>query len=151
MLHAQNPSPVALHPKSRTPRPPPSTLTPIPPPTPSLSSYFSAIQGKVEALLESGAIPGAGSFDVLVSEWMGYALLYESMLDTVLAARDTLLKPGGAILPDVATIHVAGFSRNATSLPFWDDVYGFQMPVVQASLLADATRAAVKPLDPINP
>ena len=26
--------------------------------------------------------------DVLVSEWMGYALLFESMLDTVLYARD---------------------------------------------------------------
>ena len=62
---------------------------------------------------------------------MGYGLLYESMLDTVIAARDALLKPGGAVLPDVATIHVAGFGRNATSLPFWDDVYGFRMPEVQ--------------------
>ncbi len=26
--------------------------------------------------------------DVIVSEWMGYALLFESMLDTVLYARD---------------------------------------------------------------
>ena len=61
----------------------------------------------------------------------------------MLEARDKLLKPGGAVLPDIATIHVAGFSRNATSLPFWDDVYGFEMPVVQSSLLKDATKAAV--------
>ena len=26
--------------------------------------------------------------DVLISEWMGYALLFESMLDSVLIARD---------------------------------------------------------------
>lgn len=26
--------------------------------------------------------------DVIVSEWMGYALLFEAMLDTVLYARD---------------------------------------------------------------
>ena len=26
--------------------------------------------------------------DVIVSEWMGYALLFESMLDSVLYARD---------------------------------------------------------------
>ena len=26
--------------------------------------------------------------DVIVSEWMGYALLFESMLDSVLVARD---------------------------------------------------------------
>ena len=44
------------------------------------------------------------SVDVLVSEWMGYCLLYESMLNSVLFARDRWLKPGGAILPDTATI-----------------------------------------------
>jgi hypothetical protein len=46
--------------------------------------------------------------DVIVSEWMGYALLFESMLDTVLFARDKFLKPGGALLPDTATIFMAG-------------------------------------------
>jgi type I protein arginine methyltransferase len=45
-----------------------------------------------------------GSVDVLVSEWMGYCLLFESMLSSVLFARDRYLKPGGAILPDKATI-----------------------------------------------
>lgn len=44
------------------------------------------------------------SIDVLLSEWMGYCLLYESMLSSVLFARDHWLKPGGAILPDTATI-----------------------------------------------
>jgi type I protein arginine methyltransferase len=44
------------------------------------------------------------SVDVLVSEWMGYCLLFESMLSSVLFARDRYLKPGGAILPDKATI-----------------------------------------------
>ncbi len=31
--------------------------------------------------------------DVIVSEWMGYALLFESMLDTVLYARDRSVSP----------------------------------------------------------
>jgi len=31
------------------------------------------------------------------AEWMGYALLYESMLDSVLYARDTWLAPGGVV------------------------------------------------------
>lgn len=116
------------------------------------------VQGKVEELLaQAGGVandaggtsteedtdPNASnllqphSFDVLVSEWMGYALLFESMFDTVILARDTLLKPGGAVLPDIATIHIAGFGRNATSLPFWDDVYGFEMPTVQSKLTSD--------------
>ncbi len=38
--------------------------------------------------------------DVIISEWMGYALLYESMLDTVLYARDKWLAPSGVLLPD---------------------------------------------------
>ena len=46
-----------------------------------VSDVVSVVQGKVEELLAEDGVPGgAGSFDVLVSEWMGYALLYESML-----------------------------------------------------------------------
>ena len=116
---------------------------------------ITIVQGKVEELIradvgdsKSAAPEGSEtlqkhSFDVLVSEWMGYALLFESMFDTVIEARDFLLKPGGAILPDVAVLHVAGFGRNATSLPFWDDVYGFEMPCVQKSLAEDAIKAAI--------
>ena len=33
--------------------------------------------------------------DVIISEWMGYFLLFESMLDTVLYARDKYLTNGG--------------------------------------------------------
>ena len=118
---------------------------------------ITVVQGKVEELLKQADVGGdesgddvnnenvlrKHSFDVLVSEWMGYALLFESMFDTVIEARDFLLKPGGAILPDVATLHVAGFGRNATSLPFWDDVYGFEMPCVQKSLSEDAVKTAI--------
>ncbi len=35
------------------------------------------------------------SVDVIVSEWMGYCLLYENMLGSVLHARDKWLAPGG--------------------------------------------------------
>ncbi|KAL8444911.1 hypothetical protein Emed_006005 [Eimeria media] len=38
--------------------------------------------------------------DVIVSEWMGFYLLHESMLQSVLHARDTFLKPvSGLLLP----------------------------------------------------
>jgi len=76
--------------------------------------------------------------DVIVSEWMGYALLFETMLDTVLAARDRWLAPGGAVLPDTATIHLAAAGERATGLDFWADVYGFSM----APLGAQAREAA---------
>jgi protein arginine N-methyltransferase 1 len=42
--------------------------------------------------------------DIIISEWMGYCLLYESMLQTVLVARDKWLNPDGVILPDKANM-----------------------------------------------
>ncbi|XP_061351154.1 probable protein arginine N-methyltransferase 3 isoform X2 [Gastrolobium bilobum] len=80
------------------------------------------------------------SVDVLLSEWMGYCLLYESMLGSVLYARDRWLKPGGAILPDTATIFVAGFGKGGTSLPFWENVCDFDMSCVGKELVTDAAQ-----------
>ena len=37
----------------------------------------------------------------------GYFLVFESMLDSVLFARDKWLKPGGLILPDKANLYIA--------------------------------------------
>jgi len=36
--------------------------------------------------------------DIIVSEWMGYFLFYESMLDCVIFARDKWLAPGGLVI-----------------------------------------------------
>ncbi|KAJ0985244.1 hypothetical protein J5N97_003600 [Dioscorea zingiberensis] len=83
------------------------------------------------------------SIDVLVSEWMGYCLLYESMLTSVLYARDHWLKPGGAILPDTATIFAAGFGKGGTSLPFWEDVYGFNMSCIGKEVVEDAGQVPI--------
>ncbi len=47
---------------------------------------ITLVQGKVEEV----TIP-VESVDIIVSEWMGYFLLYESMLETVLFARDKWL------------------------------------------------------------
>lgn len=40
--------------------------------------------------------------DIIISEWMGYFLIYESMLDSVLLARDRWLKPVRVIVFFVA-------------------------------------------------
>lgn len=71
--------------------------------------------------------------DVIVSEWMGYSLMYESMLASVLFARDHWLKPGGLMLPS----HAALFAAPVNVQRFWDDrvdiwsnmqaVYGVKM------------------------
>ena len=67
------------------------------------TQVISVVHTKAEELNQKIQLPQNG-FDVLVSEWMGYCLLYESMLSSVIYARDHFLKPGGAILPDTATI-----------------------------------------------
>ena len=46
---------------------------------------ITLIQGKVEEV----DLPE--KVDIIISEWMGYFLIYESMLDTVLYARDKWL------------------------------------------------------------
>lgn len=46
--------------------------------------------------------------DIIVSEWMGYFLLRESMLDSVIYARDKFLKPNtGMLFPSHATMLLA--------------------------------------------
>ncbi|KAG8421446.1 Nuclear SAM-dependent mono-and asymmetric methyltransferase [Metarhizium acridum] len=68
-----------------------------------LSDKITLIQGKMEEI----EMPYP-KVDIIISEWMGYFLLYESMLDTVLYARDTYLEKDGLIFPDKATIFFAG-------------------------------------------
>ncbi|PIA35395.1 hypothetical protein AQUCO_03500047v1 [Aquilegia coerulea] len=68
--------------------------------------------------------------DVIISEWMGYMLLYESMLGSVVVARDRWLKPGGLILPSHASLYMAPIThteRYSESIDFWRNVYGIDM------------------------
>lgn len=67
-----------------------------------LSDKITLLQGKMEEV----QLPFP-KVDIIISEWMGYFLLYESMLDTVLYARDTYLAADGKIFPDKATMYVA--------------------------------------------
>lgn len=65
---------------------------------------IEVIQGKMEDI----NLP-VQYVDIIISEWMGYFLLYESMLDTVLYARDKYLRPGtGIMLPDKAVLFLCG-------------------------------------------
>jgi type I protein arginine methyltransferase len=68
------------------------------------SDRIEVIQGKMEEI----NLP-VEYVDIIISEWMGYFLLYESMLDTVLYARDKYLRPQtGIMLPDKAVLYLCG-------------------------------------------
>ncbi|KAM9712215.1 protein arginine N-methyltransferase 6 [Menidia menidia] len=91
------------------------------------------LEGKVEVVrgtVETVDLPE--KVDVIVSEWMGYALLHESMLNSVLYARDKWLKPGGVILPSKAELYIAPICDPVAEdrLHFWytvKDKYGIDM------------------------
>lgn len=57
---------------------------------PMFTSFLeiTLIKGKVE---EVSLPDGIDAVDIIISEWMGYCLFYESMLNTVLYARDKWL------------------------------------------------------------
>lgn len=82
------------------------------------------IQGKIEDI----TLPdGVTQVDVIISEWMGYALLYESMLDSVLVARDRFLRPGGVLAPSQCRMMLSlceGADIYKDRVGMWDDVYG---------------------------
>jgi protein arginine N-methyltransferase 6 len=95
------------------------------------------IQGKMEEV----ELPE--KVDVIVSEWMGFYLLHESMLGSVIWARDRWLKEGGLVLPSRARIFLCPVSMNnlyKEKFEFWKDVYGLDfsalIPTAKAQALA---------------
>ncbi|CAO2814007.1 unnamed protein product [Amaranthus hypochondriacus] len=90
----------------------------------NLSEVVKVLHGRVEDVEINEEV------DVIISEWMGYMLLYESMLGSVITARDRWLKPEGLILPSHATLYMAPFThpdRFSESIDFWRNVYGIDM------------------------
>eukprot|EP01083_Nonionella_stella_P063003 163787_1 len=81
---------------------------------------ITVIQSKVEDIK---CLPhGIEKVDLIISEWMGYFLLYESMLSSVLFARDVWLNRRDnthQIFPNSASLFMAGFDYDAMNLKFW--------------------------------
>ncbi|KAF2853071.1 histone-arginine methyltransferase CARM1 [Plenodomus tracheiphilus IPT5] len=104
------------------------------------SDRIEVIQGRVEDFNTQRLI-GKEKVDIIISEWMGYGLLFEGMLDSVLRARDMYLKPDGILVPSHCNIRVAPISdadwiADSTSEKFWKDVYGFDFsPMIPGGLL----------------
>lgn len=95
----------------------------------------------VRARLEDGQVPFE-KVDVIVSEWMGYFLLFEGMLDSVIYAREKYLSPGGILLPNRCNISIVGSSDTENyerCIRFWDDVYGFKMSCMVNEVAQEAT------------
>ena len=100
-----------------------------------LDKDITLIKGKVEEV----ELP-VEKVDIIISEWMGYCLLYESMLDTVVFARDKWLKPGGLLFPDKASLFMTAIEDHdykEEKINWWDSVYGFNMSAIREIALTE--------------
>ena len=83
-----------------------------------VSGIVEVIQSSVEDL----ELPC--KVDIIVSEWMGYFLLRESMLDSVIRARNKWMKPEGSMFPSHATMYWSAVSNEQDREGRYNDYTG---------------------------
>jgi len=113
-----------------------------------LDEIITLVRGKVEEV----TLP-VEKVDIIISEWMGYFLLFESMLDTVIYARDKWLKPEGIVQPShLHMLLTAACMEDYYNehLAYWNDVYGFDMGCMREDILKEAIIDIVNPSEIIS-
>uniref|UniRef100_A0A4W3JDB1 type I protein arginine methyltransferase n=1 Tax=Callorhinchus milii TaxID=7868 RepID=A0A4W3JDB1_CALMI len=108
-----------------------------------LDGAITLIKGRIEDV----DLP-VDKVDIIISEWMGYFLLFESMLDSVIYARNKYLTEDGSVYPDKCTISLVAVGdekKHNDQLGFWDDVYGFKMSCMKKVIVPEV---GVEVLDP---
>jgi len=112
----------------------------------NLGHIIDVLHCKVEDIKE---LPGGfEQVDVIVSEWMGYCLLYESMLSTVIYARDKWLAPNGVLFPDLAKLYLCAIEDRQykdDKIYWWDNVYGFNMSSIRQVAISEPLVDVVEP------
>ncbi|XP_063709884.1 protein arginine N-methyltransferase 3 isoform X2 [Culicoides brevitarsis] len=86
--------------------------------------------------------------DIIISEWMGYFLMFEGMLDSVIYARKNYLSPNGILLPDKCNISIVGYGdveRHDAFVNFWNNVYDLKMECMQKECLKEVSVETCKP------
>jgi type I protein arginine methyltransferase len=110
----------------------------------NLSDVITLVKGKVEEI----TLP-VEKVDIIISEWMGYCLFYESRIEKVLYARDKwLCKENGMMFPDRCTFFVTaieGRQYKDEKINWWDEVYGFNMAAIQKDAIIEPLVRVVDP------
>jgi len=106
---------------------------------------ITLIRGKMEEI----TLPdGIEKVDIIVSEWMGYCLLYETMLPSVIYARDKYLVKGGLIFPDKCDLFITAIEDaqyKDEKIHFWEDVYNFDMSCIKDVAMVEPLVDVVDP------
>ncbi|XP_031252363.1 probable protein arginine N-methyltransferase 1.2 [Pistacia vera] len=99
------------------------------------SDVITVLKGKIEEI----ELPVA-KVDIIISEWMGYFLVFENMLNTVLYARDKWLVDDGVVLPDKASLFLTAIEDaeyKDDKIEFWNNVYGFDMSCIKKQAMME--------------
>ncbi|XP_073835594.1 protein arginine N-methyltransferase 1-B-like [Musca autumnalis] len=87
--------------------------------------------------------------DIILCDWMGYALLFQATCDAVIYARDKWLKKSnGLIFPDQAKlfmIAVEDQKHKNENIEWWNGVYGFNMRCLRNVALKEPRYQLVQP------
>jgi len=109
----------------------------------NFDNTITLIKGKMEEV----QLP-VEKVDIIISEWMGYFMLYEGMLDTVLYARDKYLAPGGIIMPDKCSLYITAIEDGEykdEKIEYWNNVYGFDMSCIREIAILEPLVDVVQP------
>ncbi|KAG8860892.1 hypothetical protein FRB96_003627 [Tulasnella sp. 330] len=130
----------------------------------NFENIITVIRAKVEDL--DGLPDGVPYVDVIISEWMGYCCIYESMLDSVLIARDKFLRKDGTVVAGEDESDEGETKGQGLMVPsqcrmemglgdvkdilreritFWDDVYGFRMTAMANEVYDECVMDVVGP------
>ena len=110
----------------------------------NLDDIIKVIKGNAEKIVLPS---GVTKVDVIISEWMGYFLLFESMLDSVLRCRDKYLCKGGLVYPDQCGMFLTAVADEElwdAKIKFWDSVYGHKMSCMKVYAVDEPLIEVVK-------
>ncbi|XP_049877359.1 protein arginine N-methyltransferase 6 [Pectinophora gossypiella] len=115
---------------------------------------FENVIEVIHSRVEDVVLPGNIKVDAIVSEWMGFYLFHEGMLDSVFVARDKFLKEDGRMFPETATVYIAPCSIPSL-YKSWDDMYGVKMSTFANHLRSSKSNKpeilVVEPQDILGP
>jgi len=104
------------------------------------------VHGKIEDLIENKLeeklpLEEGEKVEIIISEWMGYGLFFETMLPSVMVARDALMnKESGTMWPNRSTMFLEG--AKDSRLEYWSNVYGFNMSVMKDRVVKELRKEA---------
>jgi protein arginine N-methyltransferase 1 len=78
--------------------------------------------------------------DIIISDWMGYFLMHDSNIESVIYARDNCLKKEGVLIPDSAIIHIAAIEDEElfnSKYRFWENVHDIDMSLIKNASLSE--------------